>query len=133
MKDRLIEDYLFKSEVRIKALEFYLQSKDYPDVIREAQEVVELLLKALLRSLGIEAPKIHDVSKTIELNLDKMPEIICDNIALIKKISKALRKERELCFYGADDFIPTEEYSFEEASEAINQAKIIFDIVQKSL
>jgi hypothetical protein len=33
-------------------------------------------------------------------------------------ISKALRKERELAFYGDVDFIPTDEYSLADAEKA---------------
>jgi HEPN domain-containing protein len=62
MKSALIKDYLFRAEKRIKMLEFLKQEKDYADVVREAQEVVELLLKALILAVGLEIPKVHDVS-----------------------------------------------------------------------
>ena len=39
-------------------------------------------------------------------------------LSRIAQISKALRKERELSFYGDIDFIPTEEYSLEDAVQA---------------
>jgi HEPN domain-containing protein len=52
MKSALIKDYLFRAEKRIKMLEFLKQEKDYADVVREAQEVVELLLKALILAVG---------------------------------------------------------------------------------
>lgn len=133
MSDKLVEDYLKKGKIRIKALDFYKQHKDYSDVVREAQEVVELLLKAILRNVGIEIPKVHDVSKTIEKNLDYMPSSIKENISEIKRISKSLRKEREISFYGADDFIPTEEYTEEEANKAIKDAKFIYEIIKKGL
>lgn len=42
----------------------------------------------------------------------------------VKRISKRLRKERELSFYGAEDFIPTEEYDLEDAQEAIRDAEL---------
>jgi HEPN domain-containing protein len=132
MTDRLIEDYLKKSEIRIKALYLYLEHKDYPDVIRESQEVVELLLKSLLRAAGVEIPKVHDVSRAIENIIDRIPDPVKSNIDLIKRISKTLRKEREICFYGADDFIPMDEYTEEEAREAIKNAEFIYDIVVKS-
>jgi HEPN domain-containing protein len=34
-------------------------------VVRESQEAVELALKGLLRSCGVEAPRIHDVSDVL--------------------------------------------------------------------
>ena len=74
--NKLVKAYLYKSKVRIEMLEFLHNKNDYSDVVREAQEVVELLLKALLKNIGIEAPKIHDVGKYIKINLNKMPDII---------------------------------------------------------
>lgn len=94
MRDKLIQDYLKKGEIRIKAINFYLEHEDYPDVIREAQEVVELLLKAVLRYVGIEVPMIHDVGSTIEKYIDHMSEAIKKNIKEIKKISKGLKKRK---------------------------------------
>lgn len=130
--DKLTEDYLKRSELRIRVLRFYFDHKGFPDVVREAQELVELLLKAVLRHIGIEAPKVHDVSKTIIKYINNMPRSIRENIEEIARISKYLRKERELAFYGEEDFIPSDEYSEDEAKKAIESAEFIFKIVKKS-
>lgn len=117
---RLVKDYLFRAEKRIKALEFLKSEQDYADVVREAQEVVELLLKALIMAFGLEVPKMLDVSKFIELNLEAFPLVIRENLDRIKEISRKLRKERELSFYGLEDWIPSEEYTLDEAEQAIS-------------
>jgi hypothetical protein len=36
-----------------------------------------------------------------------------------------LRKERELAFYGDIDFIPTEEYTTQDARKAIKDARFV--------
>jgi len=64
--DELSLSYLKSAQVRFKALFFYKDNKAYSDVVREAQELVELLLKAVLRAIGVEVPKVHDVSRTLE-------------------------------------------------------------------
>ncbi|MBE0461454.1 MAG: HEPN domain-containing protein, partial [Candidatus Aminicenantes bacterium] len=46
-------------------------------------------------------------------------------------ISKRLRKERELAFYGDIDFIPTEEYTSEDAKEAIRDTRIVTKAAKK--
>jgi HEPN domain-containing protein len=46
-------------------------------------------------------------------------------------ISKYLRKEREFSFYGNIDFIPTEEYTKEDAEKAIKDAEFVFSIAEK--
>ena len=133
MRTKLIRDYIKRAEKRIKALEFLKQEQDYADVVRESQETVELLLKALIMSVGLEVPKVHDVSRFIEVNLDLFPKTIKQNIGKIKKISRELRKERELSFYGAEDWIPLEEYTEEDAEQAINWVKEIKETVVKAL
>lgn len=130
---KLVEDYILRAEKRIKALEFLKSEEDYPDVVREAQEVVELLLKALLIAYGLEVPKVHDVSKYIEMNKEVFPEIVIKNLPRIKEISRQLRKEREISFYGMEDWIPSEEYTLEDADRAINWAKEIQTIVKEAL
>lgn len=128
--DRLFVDYIKRAEIRIKVLYFLLQNNAYADVVREAQEIVELLLKGLLRLKGIEVPRVHDVGKIIETHLGVMPDLINQHLKSIKAISKRLRKERELSFYGADDFIPSEEYSAQDAHDAIRDAEFIFNIMK---
>jgi len=132
-KKRLIEDYIFRAEKRIKMLEFLKNEEAYADVVREAQEVVELLLKGLMIAFGLDVPKVHDVSKYIEQNIEIFPEMIKKNIEKLKVISKTLRKERELAFYGLIDWIPSEEYTFEDADNSINWAKEVFNIVKSAL
>lgn len=128
-KDELSAAYLKKAEVRFKALNFYKENEAYSDVVREAQELVELLLKAVLRGIGVEVPKIHDVGRTLEKHRSLLPPEIINSLDEVKRISKRLRKERELIFYGAEDFIPTEEYDLEDADMAIKDAEFILNIV----
>ncbi len=120
-----------KAKIRIKALKFMHREGGYSDVVREAQECVELLLKGVLRFLGIEAPKIHDVSRILKDKRDLLPEILQTNLDEISRISRELRKDRELAFYGTEDWIPTEEYSREDSLEAIRKAERIFELVSE--
>ncbi|WP_457753445.1 HEPN domain-containing protein [Thermococcus sp.] len=131
--DRLVEDYLKRAEIRVEALTFYYQKKDYPDVVREAQEAVELALKALLRFIGVDVPKVHDISRFLLEYKDRLPPEIQFNLREIRRISKELRKEREISFYGAEDFIPLEEYTAEEAEEAIEKAKFVVFLVKQAI
>ena len=130
--DKLTIDYLKRAKIRLEVLEVLYEKGDYPDVVREAQEVVELALKAVLRLIGVEVPKVHDVGKILSKYEDLLPEELRQNLKKIATISKRLRKERELSFYGAEDFIPLEEYTAEEASQAINDAKFVVDTVMRA-
>lgn len=130
--DELSVAYLKKAEVRFKALSFYKENEAYSDVVREAQELVELLLKAVLRAIGVEVPKIHDVGRTLEKHRHLLPNSLTNTLEEIKKISKRLRKERELSFYGAEDFIPTEEYDLADANMAIEDAELVLNSVREA-
>lgn len=131
--DRLTRAYLEKATIRIKALKFMHTEKGYSDVVREAQECVELLLKAILRNFGMEVPKTHDVSHALRDRENLLPASIRENLEEVIGISRTLRKEREMAFCGTEDWIPTEEYSEEDSLEAIRKAERIFELVSKSL
>ncbi len=127
----LAKSYMKKAKVRVEMLEFLYERQAYSDVIREAQEVVELVTKAMLRRRGIEPPKYHEVSFLFFHHREKFPEFSEEELKEMAKISKYLRKERELSFYGDIDFIPTEEYTANEASFAIQGAKFIISLAER--
>jgi HEPN domain-containing protein len=51
-----------------------LASGNYPYVVRQCQEAVELLLKAALRLAGVEPPKWHDVGPVLRREAGRFPE-----------------------------------------------------------
>lgn len=129
--DRLAKSYLEKASVRLKMLHFLHGEKGYSDVVREAQECVELLLKALLRHLGLEVPKTHDVSRMLRDNISVLPKEVVARLDELTEISRTLRKDRELSYYGSEDWIPTEEYSEEDSQNAITMAETVYGVVKK--
>ena len=124
----LAESYLVKARVRLDVLAVFLAKEAYSDVVREAQEVVELALKGMLRQVGMEPPHWHDVGKLIREHHDRFPSVAEGEIERLVAISTALRKERELSFYGAIDFIPTEEYTREHAEQALRDATWVVSV-----
>jgi HEPN domain-containing protein len=52
---------LIKARARLKTLPILMQEHAWSDVISEAQEIVELALKGMLRHAGVEPPHWHDV------------------------------------------------------------------------
>ncbi|MDI3531241.1 MAG: hypothetical protein PWP60_1090 [Candidatus Atribacteria bacterium] len=124
----LARSYLKKAVDRLDILEVLFQKGAYSDVVRKAQEIVELATKGMLRAVGIEPPKYHDVGSLILEHADRFVPISQEKLQQIAAISKRLRKERELSFYGDIDFIPTEEYKREDAKEAIDDAHFVVKI-----
>jgi HEPN domain-containing protein len=111
----LAQSYLRKATDRFDILAMLLRKRAYSDVVREAQEIVELAQKGMLRQVGIDPPKWHDVGSLLVENRTLFPGREQRNMVKLAEISKRLRKERELSFYGDIDFIPTEEYSAVDA------------------
>ncbi len=127
----LAKSYLIKATKRLKILDVLLRERDYSDVIREAQEIVELCLKGMLRQAGIEPPKWHDVGSLLLEYKNRFPKSIQKKIKRLAQISRDLRKERELSFYGDIDFIPTEQYTLGDAKKTIRDTKLVFDTIKK--
>lgn len=119
----LAKSYLDKAQKRLKILNVLLDEDDYSDVVREAQEIVELALKGMLRQIGIEPPKWYDVGQLILEYRTRCPKEVSAQAEKLARISAWLRKEREFSFYGDIDFIPTEQYSKDDAQRAIDDAR----------
>lgn len=118
----LARSYLQKAESRLKTLPILKKDKAYSDVVREAQEIVELALKGMLRETGVEPPKWHDVGSLLLEHKRRFEKRVAGRLRRLADSSKWLRRERELSFYGDIDFIPTEEYTAAEAVRAIEEA-----------
>jgi HEPN domain-containing protein len=118
----LARSYLQKAESRLKTLPVLKKDKAYSDVVREAQEIVELALKGMLREIGVEPPKWHDVGSLLLEHKRRFEKRVAGRLRRLADSSKWLRRERELSFYGDIDFIPTEEYTEAEAVRAIEEA-----------
>jgi len=129
----LADDYIKRAEIRLKAIETLYSEKGYADVVRESQEVVELSLKALLRHGDIAIPRIHDVSSIIEENRASFKALKDSEIDSICKISRQLRRDRELSFYGNEDLTPSEFYRKDDADLAKSQAREVVEVVKKVL
>lgn len=121
----LAQSYLVKARKRLKILVVLLDESAYSDVVREAQEIVELALKGMLRQVGIEPPKWHDVGGMLKEYRLRFPPAIAAQVEQLASISSWLRKEREFSFYGDIDFIPTEEYTQADALRAIEDARFV--------
>ena len=98
------------------------EEQAWSDVVREAQELVELALKAMLREVGVDPPKWHDVGPVLEEQAPLFPESTRAVLPELARISIWLRKEKEFSFCGDIDFIATEQYSEGDALRATQDA-----------
>ncbi|EDP74905.1 HEPN domain-containing protein [Hydrogenivirga sp. 128-5-R1-1] len=130
VNEELANSYLRRARIRFDVLQEFLKRDDYADTVREAQEIVELVQKALLIKIGIQPPKWHDVGNIIDQHLEEYPSQIRDKLKKLNKEAKWLRSQRELAFYGDMDIIPEELYTKEDALRAVRIAKDYLSIAQ---
>lgn len=127
----LAKDYYVRAVKRLRVLDVLTEEQSYCDVVREAQGVVELLLKGVLRLYGIDPPKWHDVGPIIEQHGSSFSAEIVAAIPEIVVLSRKLRKEREISFYGDVDLIPSDSYTKEDADYAANKARWLVALLRK--
>ncbi len=125
----LAADYVRRAGARLEALEVLYSARSWADVVRESQEIVELALKGLLRASGVEPPRIHDVSEVLLTERGRLPVSIERAVEELARISKELRRDRELAFYGAEDLTPGGFYSEEDAARARAGARRTVELV----
>lgn len=127
----LAQDYFHRAQGRYVILGLILRQGLYADVVREAQELVELALKGLLRKYAIDPPKVHDVGPVLLQYKALFPEGIRQNLPQIAAISLKLRKEREVSFYGDEDLVPSSSYGIEDAQHAHDAAGKVIEFLKQ--
>lgn len=86
--EALGEAYLWKAEKRLRVLDVLMEERSYSDVVREAQEVVELALKGVLRLAGVEPPKFHDVGPLLVEHRERLPAEATNHLNRLVEISR---------------------------------------------
>ena len=120
----LPEAYLKKCQSRLRALQVLIEDKNYSDVVRESQEIMELCSKAVLRIALIDPPHRHDVANELVLAKASLPAHVHGAIDEMVIANHWLRRDREIRFYGAEDFDPTEGYSKDDSDRASRYAQL---------
>jgi len=129
------KSYVEEAERRIRVAEEAVREGAYAYCIRQCQEAVELLLKASLRLVGIEPPKLHDVGPVLLEFKDRFPEWFRGRIDELAAISRWLRREREPSMYGDEELgiPPTRLYTRPYAVKALEAAMTVHNCVKSLL
>ena len=131
MRNRdLAADHLRRATARLRALDVLFEASSWADVVRESQEVVELTLKGLLRACGVDPPRIHDVADVLLAERDRLPAALETHVERLASISRTLRRDRELAFYGAEDLTPSSFYRESDAVIARDSARDVVAVVR---
>ena len=84
----LARDYVWRSEIRLRALAVLYDAESWADVVRESQEIVELALKGLLRSCGVAPPRMYDVSTVLLAERDRLPPPLEEHLDRMVTVSR---------------------------------------------
>jgi len=125
----LAGDHVRRATARLLAIAVLLEARSFADVVRESQEAVELALKGLLRASGIDPPRLHDVSDVLVRERDRLPPGVQDALERMARVSRELRRDRELAFYGAEDLVPSDFYREDDAERALDGARFVVETV----
>jgi len=131
----LAAGFFRQAEARFKHLGLAMKEENYAYTVRLAQECVELSLKALLLSAGVEPPKWHDVGKTLRDNAGRFPRLTGEQVKELAHISARLRADRERSMYGDEETgIPADQlYTDYDAAVAAEWAGKVLDVLRVQL
>lgn len=131
MRNRdLAWDHVRRAEARLRALDVLFEAESWADVVRESQEAVELALKGLVRSVGIDPPRIHDVGDVLLAERHRFPAAIAGELEALANASRSLRRDRELAFNGTEDLTPSDFYKRRDAEQARAAARLVVRVVR---
>jgi len=129
----MARSYLRQAMERVRHAEEALTNGNYPYVVRQCQETVELALKAALRIVSIEPPKWHDLGPVVRREQGKFPAWFQEHIDELISISRSLRKKRELAMSSDEEsgVQPEELYTRVDAEYALSNARKVLKLVEK--
>jgi HEPN domain-containing protein len=133
--DRIARDYLRRAAGRRQALDTLLASGLHADVVRESQDVVELILKGALRFVGVDPPKRHDVHDVVARYIDRFPADWRLVLAELREALDRLSEDRAPAFYGdEEEGIPASDlFRPEDAQQAIAVVSRLLDLYTRLL
>ncbi|MCW3978414.1 MAG: HEPN domain-containing protein [Candidatus Bathyarchaeota archaeon] len=130
---RVARSFLRQAGARLEDAEDALGEANHPYAVRLSQECVELSLKAVLRSVGIEYPKVHEVSYVLEEVGERFPGWFRVEIGYMAESSRLLFKKREPSLYGNEEALlpPDGVMSEEDAKDATQRANKTFHLCER--
>jgi HEPN domain-containing protein len=107
------------------AVDALMRAQGYPDVVRESQDVVELVLEGALRFVGVDPPKRHDVHRAFDEFISRFPVEWHQTLKELRGALDQLAAERSPAFYGdeAANIPASELFDGEDARRAVSLAE----------
>ena len=104
-------------------------------MVRYSQECVELSLKACLRLVGVEYPKVHDVGDILRAESERFPGWFREEVDRLAEISRDLAEKRAPSMYGVEvaGKSPEELFNKDDAVKALEDAELVHKLARSLL
>jgi len=132
---RMAQNYLSDSTSILSEAKAARNSEVHHRAIRLSQESLKLTLKAILRAVGIEYPKEHEVSDAMKENLEKLPDWFRSQMAYLEEGSVWLSERRGPSMYG-DEIAgkpASELFTADDSGKAVEYADRALELARKLL
>ena len=131
----MAEAYIRQARLILGEAERHQAAGAWHLTVRRCQESVEKALKAVLRAAGVEVPRVHDVGVFLREHAERLPKVVTGDLDRIASVSRRLREEREVAFYGDDEVgAPAERlYTAGDADQALSDARWVLEIADAAV
>ena len=129
----IARSHLRQARLILAEAERYQRDRVWHLAVRRSQESVELALKGLLRGAGLEVPHVHDVSAFLVEHSGRLPTVLMPHLDRLVSISRRLRREREVSFYGDEESgaAPDHLYTTSDAEQAVGDARMVVELCER--
>jgi HEPN domain-containing protein len=124
MAEELVQNYIDQAHTYLETAKQLRERYEFPEAVRAAQTCVELCLKAILKSKGIDPPHKHDVGRELLVIQEKLPTNFRQRVPKLNFISLSLALWRDPSMYGMEGQLPADKFfGKEEADLAVRYAE----------
>jgi HEPN domain-containing protein len=131
--NEMAQSYLLTAQYSLKQAEAASTDQVWHLAVRRCQEATEMALKAALRLVGLEVPRVHDVGFALREKRDRFPTWFQEHIDRSVHVSRGLRGDRELSIYGDEALrLPPETiFTQIDADEALEETAFVLEQVRR--
>lgn len=125
----MARDLIANARLYLSEAEQHFQHGHWHVCVRRSQETIEATTKAALRIVGVEPPRLHDMSDVLGAESARFLDCFAQRLPDIRGASAKYRQDRELSYYGDErhGIPPSRLYDRARAQAALEAARDALD------
>lgn len=100
VNDEMARNLIANAELYLGEARAHFDGGHWHVCVRRSQEAIEAAAKAALRVVGVEPPRLHDVSEVLGAEASRFPDWFRERLPEVQRASKDTSKDRERSYYG---------------------------------